>query len=71
MCIFLQQLLLSTQKDTTDTTPSVASSGWELHTQGLIALVRARGLQQFSRQDGRNIFWVVFTTIVSHINLLL
>jgi hypothetical protein len=54
-----------------DTPPSVASSGWELHSQGLVALVRVRGPQQFARQEGRNIFWVIFTTIVSHIKLLL
>ncbi|QKX63045.1 uncharacterized protein TRUGW13939_10213 [Talaromyces rugulosus] len=58
--LVVYELMLSTRNDTPH---SVASSGWELHSQGLVALVRVRGPQQFSRQDGRNIFWVIFTTI--------
>lgn len=56
------QLILGTQDATS---LQAASSGWNIHNQGLTELVRVRGEEQFKRQDGRNLFWVVFNTIVS------
>jgi hypothetical protein len=40
---------------------------WDSHNHGLIQLIRLRGLEQFRRQDGRNLFCVVFNNLVSEI----
>lgn len=43
----------------------VMSPGWDVHSQGLTALIRLRGPENFVTQDGRNLFWIVFNSLVS------
>jgi hypothetical protein len=40
-------------------------SVWDIHNQGLIELIRLRGLEQFKSEDGRNLFCIIFNTMVS------
>ncbi|KAH8695532.1 hypothetical protein BGW36DRAFT_361226 [Talaromyces proteolyticus] len=58
----LFEVMVSTQDERA---PRVVSPGWEFHSKGLITMIHERGLEQFSRQDGRDLFWVISTTIVS------
>jgi hypothetical protein len=56
----LLQLLLSAQDSAN------AFSKWDIHNQGLIELIRQRGRDQFRRQDGRNLFFTVYNTMVGY-----
>ncbi|KAH8698395.1 hypothetical protein BGW36DRAFT_293631 [Talaromyces proteolyticus] len=38
---------------------------WDIHNQGLLQLIRVRGLEQFQDQDGRNLFCIIFNNLVS------
>ncbi|KAH6695287.1 hypothetical protein F5X68DRAFT_29534 [Plectosphaerella plurivora] len=40
-------------------------TAWHVHSNGLSSLLLTRGSQQFFTSHGRNIFWSVFTIIVS------
>jgi hypothetical protein len=42
-----------------------AMTAWNVHSNGLSSLLLTRGTQQFFTAHGRNIFWSVFTIIVS------
>jgi hypothetical protein len=51
--------------------PQAVSKAWDIHSQGLAELVQLRGPEQFARKDGRDLFWVVFNTIVSSVRVQL
>ncbi|KAJ6184745.1 hypothetical protein N7519_006046 [Penicillium mononematosum] len=43
--------------------PVAKYSGWDIHSRGLIELIRLGGTERFARRDGRNVFWIVFNTV--------
>ena len=63
--IFVDKLLT----DTPDSGYTLA--GWDIHNQGLIEIIRLRGLEQFKYQNGRNLFYIVFNTMVSLVSSLI
>lgn len=48
-----------------ETNTVLGPSGLEIHRQGLIELLRLRGLEHYAREDGQNLSWVIFHTVVS------
>ncbi|KAH8693588.1 hypothetical protein BGW36DRAFT_301336 [Talaromyces proteolyticus] len=44
-------------------TSSIESSAWDVHTRGLIELIRLQSQDLFDTQDRRNLFWVAFTAV--------
>lgn len=40
-------------------------SGWDIHSRALTELIRLGGTERFARRDGRNVFWIVYNTVVS------
>jgi hypothetical protein len=62
------QLMLGTRNERS---PRTMSKAWDIHSQGLAELVQLRGPEQFARKEGRDLFWVVFNTIVSAIRVQL
>lgn len=45
--------------------PVTEYSGWDIHSRALTELIRLGGTGRFARRDGRNVFWIVFNTVVS------
>jgi hypothetical protein len=45
--------------------PVAEYSGWDIHSRALTELIRLGGTGRFARRDGRNVFWIVFNTVVS------
>ncbi|KAH8894350.1 hypothetical protein GQ53DRAFT_821430 [Thozetella sp. PMI_491] len=46
-----------------NTTKLSSPSPWDVHSEGIIGILRARGNSQFASEQGRRIFWVCFSII--------
>lgn len=46
-------------------TDHTGPSGWHIHSQGMLELLRQRDIEWLAQRDGRNIFWIILNTVVS------